>query len=72
MGCLHKDKTMEELKCYVCSLTDVDKDAVTQLETREGFMPLCDHCLSIYESLTETGALECLKDYHEDGDKEGL
>jgi len=58
----------EELKCFVCSMIDVDSVAITQKETREGIMPLCGHCLSIYESLNETGALDCLKDLREDGD----
>ena len=73
MGCLHKLEIMEEeLKCFVCSLMDVDTDSVCTIESEEGFMPLCDNCLCIFESLTETGALDCLKQYKEDGDKEGL
>ena len=61
---------MEEgLKCYVCSILGLDTDAVMQMEAREGLMPLCDHCMSIYESLIKIGALDCLEDINENGDK---
>ena len=44
---------MENLKCHICALLEIDTDADLVKEVGEQLLPLCEECASVVQDLEE-------------------